>query len=308
MELHGRKIIVTGAASGIGKELIRQLLAYEVRIVAADLNPKGCPSVPDRVFPLRCDVSSPADLDLLFEFAGERLGGVDLCFSNAGFAYYETLGPPDWARIAQIFQTNVFAALYASQKMSEQNGEAPFKVVITASAMAFLPLPGYALYSATKAALSAFAEAHRFELGDKSQITLVYPIATRTEFFGQGAYQAPVPWPIQEPSDVARAILRGVQRDKTQIFPYPMSRVLLVLNQLFPWLGRIYQRIQWRKFQEWEESLAEDPAAQPGQEESFPSTEAGASPPARVRRPRGPRRLNPRPTKQAPTKRSALGH
>jgi len=260
MDLQGRKIIVTGAASGIGRALIAALVEHDVKIVAADLRPEDCPVVPEKVFALRCDVSQQGDLDRLFEFANQTLGGADLCFSNAGFAYYETLGPPDWAHIARIFHTNVFASIYSLQKMRELNGDQPFKVVITASAMATLPIPGYALYAATKAALSAFAEAQRFELRDKSQVTLVYPIATRTDFFSQGIQKAPIPWPAQEPAEVARSILRGVARDQTRIFPYAMYRPLGFLYHLFPWIGRIYQHIQWRKFQRWALPVAAEPA------------------------------------------------
>ena len=145
-------------------------------------------------------------------------------------------------------KVNVFAPLYALEKMRALNAGRPYKVVITASAMSFMGIPGYALYSASKAALLRFAEAHRFELDDPHSLAMVYPIATRTGFFGAAARRsAPQAWPRQSPEQVARAIIDGIRRDKTAIFPSTFFRIFRWL----PWLHPLELWIEARRLERW---------------------------------------------------------
>jgi len=128
----------------------------------------------------------------------------------------------------------VFASLYAALKMKEIYGQRPYRVVLTASAMSFLPVPGYALYASTKAALRAFATAYRYELSRGQQLHLVYPIATRTGFFDAAGPDTPVPWPAQSADTVARAIIKGLEKDADDIFPSKLFRFLNALNGVLP--------------------------------------------------------------------------
>jgi len=174
------------------------------------------------------------------------MGGVDLFIANAGFAYYEKLEQPDWQHIQRIFEVNVFSPIYALQKMRALNPNQSFKVVVTASAMSHLGVPGYALYSATKASLHRFAETYRFELEDPRSLALVYPIATRTAFFGS----SPRAWPSQSAEQVARAMIRGIQRDQLEIYPSAVFRLFMYL----PFLHRLEQTIEARRLRKWLEN------------------------------------------------------
>uniref|UniRef100_A0A7C3EGG5 SDR family NAD(P)-dependent oxidoreductase n=1 Tax=Gracilinema caldarium TaxID=215591 RepID=A0A7C3EGG5_9SPIR len=78
---------------------------------------------------------------------------------------------------------NVYAPIYGLQALRQRKGKQSFQYVITASAMSFYAMPGYALYSGTKFALRGFADALRYELEAGQHLQLVYPIATLTEFF-----------------------------------------------------------------------------------------------------------------------------
>ncbi|WDC85581.1 SDR family NAD(P)-dependent oxidoreductase [Caloramator sp. mosi_1] len=68
-----------------------------------------------------------------------------------------------YEHIERIFKTNVFAPIYCLEKMNEISKNKEFTYVITDSAVAKMPLPGYSLYSATKSAVDAFQNAYRFE-------------------------------------------------------------------------------------------------------------------------------------------------
>lgn len=252
MQIDGKNIVLTGAASGIGRALLGLLAQFPARIIAVDKDAgrlKDFAAGRAEVIPYACDLGQPEAVDALFEEAIHKLGGVDLFIANAGFAYYEKIDSADWAHIEQIYRVNVFSPLYALEKMRNLNSRRPHKVVITASAMSFLGLPGYALYSSTKAALHRFAEAYRYEMDDPTSLMLVYPIGTRTDFFSAAsqAHPAPQTWPTQTAEQVARAILRGIQHDSRSVFPFGAFRLFLAL----PFLGKLEQAIQAWRLKKW---------------------------------------------------------
>lgn len=257
MNLENRRIILTGAASGIGRAVLRELAAYPVRIVAVDRDQEKLAASCEEergetavITPYICDLSKETAMDGLFDYAVTEMGGVDLFIANAGFAYYEKLTSADWTHMEQIYQVNVFSPIYAAVKMQELNGKRPYKVVVTASGMGLVALPGYALYSSTKAALDRFAEGYRLELEDPSTLTLVYPIGTKTNFF-DAANAAPTPWPTQTAVTVARAIIKGIKQDTPAIYPSHTFRAFLSLDRYLPFMHRIEQRLEKRRFDTW---------------------------------------------------------
>lgn len=262
MKIDQSHIVLTGAASGIGQALLTLLAGRPAQIIAADKNAEGvqaaCAALAHpkaRIIPTACDLSTPAAVERLFEQALADLGSIDLFIANAGFAYYEEITQPDWAHIEQIYRVNAFAPLYILQKMQVLHGEQPYKVVITASAMAHIGVPGYALYSSTKAALDRFADAYRWQMRDPRQLMLAYPIATRTTFFHTaGGSQVPVPWPSQTPEAVARAILWGIEHDQMRVYPSRVFRAVLLITPVFPPLRWLVQRLEQRRFEKWRAS------------------------------------------------------
>jgi len=254
MNLDGKKIILTGASSGIGKAVLAELKKYNTEIIVGDLDPeavdtgKNCQAI-------ACDVSQPKNIDRLFKEATKQMGQVDLFIANAGFAYFEKIHKADWKHIEKIYQVNFMAPVYAALKMKELNGDREHRTVVTASAMGKWALPGYALYSSTKAALDSFATAYRTELIDKKSVTLVYPIATKTEFFKVAADDTtPVAWPVQSPEHVARSIVKGIIKNKKSIFPSFLFRSMMALDRFIPIIRPLYLKIETYKLNKWANS------------------------------------------------------
>jgi short-subunit dehydrogenase len=258
MQINQKRIVLTGAASGIGKAVLAGLAAYDAQVLAVDINSDGLQATLQEFASAKAvfhahtaDLSRPDQIDLLFETAQQKMGGVDIFIANAGFAYYEKIGAPDWERIERIYRLNVFSPVYTLQKLREVNPTNRYCMVMTASAMARWALPGYALYSSTKAALDSFADAFRYELEPNGKLMLVYPIATKTNFFGAAAGDTPVPWPTQSAEAVASAIIAGIERDKDAVFPSPLFHNIWRLGHIVPGLKGLYQRVQNRSFQGW---------------------------------------------------------
>lgn len=256
MDLNGKTIVLTGAGSGIGRALLAALCAFDVRMLAADVNGKALREAvaalphPEKVHSFTGDLGNPAAIDALFGVADDVLGTIDVFIANAGFAYYEPFDGR-WEHIEAIYRVNVFSPLYALDLMTARHPlETPFTFVMTVSAMAQAGLAGYALYSSTKAALDRFAGTYRLEAPAHARLMLVYPIATRSQFFANGGRAAPTPWPNQPPEKVAEAIVRGLQRDRRSVHPSRLYAAISVIGRVVPIL-RLYQRGSQVAFRRW---------------------------------------------------------
>ncbi len=117
MEVAGKVIIVTGAASGIGRGLCQRFAKEGAKaIIAADVNEAGAKAVADEVKgeAVVCDVRKEADIIRLVKFTEDKYGGVDLFCSNAGIIAiggYE-VDNESWQRIWEI---NVLAHVFAAR-------------------------------------------------------------------------------------------------------------------------------------------------------------------------------------------------
>jgi uncharacterized protein len=254
MQIAHKNIILTGAASGIGKALLEQLIDFEgVRILAVDLHNVEYTS--EKVLHHTCDLSQQTEIDKMFAFAVTQFQTIDIFIANAGFAYYEQISQPDWQRIERIFQVNVFSPIYSFQKMKELNVGREYFVLMTASAMAKLAVPGYALYGATKAALDRFQDAYRFENQDLGHLSLIYPIATKTNFFHNANPKAtqvpPTPFPAHTPNEVALAMIKGILHNKKNIYPSKLFQIGRFFQKLFEVMASPYQYFYGRELKKW---------------------------------------------------------
>lgn len=259
MKLESSRIILTGAASGIGFALLKRLAGIPCQVVAADLNEEALKtavgkliSPAAKITPFVGDMGDPQAVDLLFSQAVSAMGGIDLFIANAGFAYYESLGTISWEHIDKIFRVNTVSPIYAVTKMTALHEDgSPYLVAITASAMAKLGLAGFSLYGATKAALDRFADAYHLEQPANAHLMMVYPIATRTNFFKAASSKAaPVLAPSQTPDYLAGKILRGIEKESRSVQPSILFRLMMLVNRVLPITG-IYQHYSRRLFESW---------------------------------------------------------
>ncbi len=238
-----RKCIVTGASSGIGKEVVAHLLANNDLVIGADLTLISTENNHPNLTSVYCDVSDVNQVDQLFSFAIDKFGSIDIFVANAGFAYYE-VQKPDWHHIQSIMSTNVASVFYSANRLKLLCDDAPFHFIAISSAMADCPLPGYALYSATKAAIKGFAQAYRHELSNHQYFQVVYPIATQTNFF-KVANNSPKPWPTQTATHVAKCIFRATYQKRRHIYP---SKTFMIIQRFFPFILWGYVAIESKKF------------------------------------------------------------
>lgn len=251
MDIRDRNIIITGASSGIGLQLLNSLSLYSgVRIIAAARHIQNIPVKEGVIIPFAADLTQKEDVDRLFGFSDTVFNTIDIFIACAGFAYTERLNNADWQHIEQIYALNVISPVYSLQKQVEYNGNKgkSFFVCIS-SAVATVPLPYYSLYCSTKAAIRQFMKTYRFEKQADTHIMTVYPIATRTVFFAKAGNNKalPLPFPTQSPMTVAKSIVKGIEKDRISVSPSFLFRIFEYCGHIFPFIFTIYSLNEKRK-------------------------------------------------------------
>lgn len=253
MRINGKNIILTGASAGIGKDILNLLIAYEdVKIIAVARHIEDIPSIEGKVYPYAMDVSTNEGVDSVFSYAKQIFGNTDLFIANAGFAYLEKLEDVDWQHIQDIFSLNVLSPIYALEKLTADENS-PKAFVCTISGAGLVSLPGYSLYCSTKAALHHFIQTYRYEKSKNIQITAVYPVATRTDFFDKAASEnnTPLPFPQQDSKTVAKKIIRGIEKGKKSVYPSLIFGLFYPIGRAFPFFLKIYSLQEKVKVRKW---------------------------------------------------------
>jgi len=231
MRLEGKHVVVTGAASGIGRALARRFAAEGARgVVVADLDVTGCESVAAEVKGLGAptNVADETAVRELVATAERAYGPIDLFCSNAGIAIsggVEVIDS-DWERIWRI---NVMAHVYAARAVLPSMLERGAGYLLnTASAAGLLNQIGSAPYGVTKHAAVALAEWLAITYGDRGiGVSVLCPQAVRTAMTDAGSAAGDVGVGAArvdgmiEPEDCAAAVVEGLARGSFLILPHP---------------------------------------------------------------------------------------
>lgn len=189
MTLSGKTAIVTGASSGIGESIARQLIDNGCNVALAARREERLQELAedlgDKAFPVRTDVTDPEACRKLVSQTVDHFDGLDILVNNAGLGLYGPLtdgAPEDWRT---MFEVNVLGALHATQPAilhMLENG--PGDVVFVSSISGRrVPTAASTVYAATKHALNAIAEGLRMDLTEKGIRSInVEPGLVKTEF------------------------------------------------------------------------------------------------------------------------------
>ncbi len=260
--IHNKTIVLTGASSGIGFQVLRLLSkSSDNKILAVSRHAEQLlGNSADNVIPFTMDVSSKEGVDAVFEKAAEVFDGkkIDLFYANAGFPYYEEFNYEDWDRVETMFNTNTFSPIYTYAKYIHHLNGRPGILAMTVSAIGQMAMPGYAIYSASKFGLQGFQEAIYLEKPKNLQMTFLYPVATDTNFF-RVANPVPFekPFPVQQPDVVARKMVDGIEKGKRFVSPSPLFGLSKVLMGVCPPVRTVYWGLETAKLNRFKKKLRE---------------------------------------------------
>ncbi|GAA1611701.1 SDR family oxidoreductase [Catellatospora bangladeshensis] len=220
--LDGAAVVVTGAGSGIGAALARRLTAAGARVVVNDRDPVAAQRVAAEVggpaFP--ADVTDPAQVAALVDFAWESFGALDLFCANAGVA------PPAEAANAWelAWRVNVLAHVHAAEALLPRwLAAGRGRLLVTASAAGLLTMLGNAPYAVTKHAAVSYAEWLRASYAHRGiTVQALCPQGVRTpmlEASGPGGGVLLDPGAISA-EEVAEAVVEALGGDSFLVLPH----------------------------------------------------------------------------------------
>jgi NAD(P)-dependent dehydrogenase (short-subunit alcohol dehydrogenase family) len=225
MQLKGKNVVVTGAASGIGRALAQRCREAGVAgLCLADLDAEQLATVAKDTDAVACtaNVAVEADIQRLVARAEEAHGPIDVFCSNAGIVQMGDEAAPDdeWQRNWEIHvMGHVYAARAVAPKMAErQSGY----LVNTASAAGLLSHVQSATYTVTKHAAVAFAEWLSIAYGDSGvKVSVLCPQAVRTAMTtGREGGVASLDG-MMDPEVLAECVVQTMAREEFLILPHP---------------------------------------------------------------------------------------
>lgn len=238
-------VVITGASSGIGAALVRELGGEGRRLTLvarrADALEALAGEVPAECLVRPADLSTPAAFTAALDDAEAAHGPVDVLINNAGVQYVEPTAGVSAERIERLLTVDLTSPLVGiGRVLPSMLARGQGTIVNVASMAGLVPTPGMAHYNAAKAGLGAASESLRVELrGTGVNVLTVYPgpVTTAMEQAARAAYVDSAGVrnvPTGDAVVLARKIHRGVERGAGRIvYPgvYGLARYARVMSQ-----------------------------------------------------------------------------
>lgn len=245
--LTGKKILITGAGSGIGAETARLLSAAGAVPILTGRNvdklKAAAARLPGRHGVYTLDVTDNEQVEAVIPRILADCDGVDVLLNNAGFGLFERFMDAPLSHFETMMDTNYMGIVRCTKMVlpsfiSRGGGH----IVNVASIAGKLGTPKSTGYTATKHAVLGFTNALRAELyGTGIAVSAVNPGPIDTPFFEQadpdGTYVKNVRWFMMTPERAARTIVRVIDRRKAEVDIPFTAAAGVKLVQLFPRLA-----------------------------------------------------------------------
>lgn len=175
---------MTGAASGMGRQIARTFASEGAALALLDLNREGVSSVGEELGQAAwaCNVADREEVNSVVAEAAEQLGGLDGLVNAAGtldIVHIAELAPESWDRMIAVNATGPFNVVKAALPHLQAAEKAT--IVNIASTSALMPMSGTSGYSASKGALAMFTKGIAFDLGPNIRANTICPGVVVTE-------------------------------------------------------------------------------------------------------------------------------
>lgn len=226
MRLNGKTAIVTGAASGFGREIARRFVAEGAKVAIVDLNEAGAQDVAaelgEAAIAVTCDVANADDIQRSVDATAAAFGQVDIVVNNAGWSHKnQPLTEVDYETFRKVYAINVDSIFHMTQSMVPHWRQIGGGVMINVGSTAGIrPRPGLSWYNSSKGAVNLMTKTLAVELAaDKVRVCGLAPVMGATAlletFMGmpdtpenRSKFLATIPLGrLCEPEDMANAAL-----------------------------------------------------------------------------------------------------
>lgn len=265
-QFDGKTAVITGAASGIGEALARELASRACNLALADINADALETVAASLRSNEIRVTSHTldvgDRDAIHAFADTvkaEHGGADLLFNNAGVAIGGTFDQISESDFEWLVNINFWGPIRMARAfMPLLKGSEDAHITNISSIFGVIAPAGQTAYSASKFGVRGFSDALRHELqGSKIGVTTVHPGGVATNIAKQarvpkGTSQAEIDATqkqaaanlVMPPPQAAGIILRGVERRKPRVLVGRDAHLLAWMEKISP--SRYWSMMKWR--------------------------------------------------------------
>lgn len=243
MELENKVILITGASSGIGKELAKKLAYKKAKLILVARREEKLKEVAEslgdlsQVITVRADVTQRAEVDQAVQSGIDRFGKLDILVNVAGQGYFGPIASMDMKAFDQVVKTNVYGLLNMVQASVPSLKKTQGMVVNISSRLSKRALPFLTAYAGSKSMVDALSDGMRLELKKYGIKVLNYcPPETETEFFEKTLHDPKMdpnahPRKMAKPEDVAGRIVDAIVTEKREVVE---GRFLQIMNFFAP--------------------------------------------------------------------------
>jgi short-subunit dehydrogenase len=247
--LGNKRIIITGASSGIGKATAIMLSHYNVRMVLTSRNFEALNRVSDEIiknnpgcprpFVIPCDMTKPDEIRNMIHTSNYLLGKIDVLINNAGWGVYgesELFTMNDFRQVMEVNYFGTITCMYEALKFMKEEGSG--HILNISSVAALHGVPYLSAYCASKSALTTLSQGLKAELnGTNIEISIIYPGYTQTDFFRNEKKVGKAVRPDRKfmpPEKVAKTILNTIIKGRKDHILSLEGKLLYLCRGLFP--------------------------------------------------------------------------
>ncbi len=245
MELKNARIILTGAAGGIGACIAKRLTAKGAQVVLVGRRAEPLAALQKEIFAaggkshyVIADLASHEGREAIVAQASELVGGIDMLVNNAGISSYSLFKDEDPQAIERLYKTNLIAPvaltrLVLPMMLDQGHGH----IVNIGSIFGSIGFACFANYSGSKFALRGFSEALRRELEeDGIHVSYVAPRAVRTSLNSPTVYHMAeaVKMKMDDPDKVGAQIVVAIEQNKNDVYLGWPEKLFVRINALMP--------------------------------------------------------------------------
>jgi short-subunit dehydrogenase len=264
-DLSDAVVLITGATGGFGRQMTRQFLEAGSRLLLTDIDVTSLESLSAEFQTHGRQILGSVAVDLVDDAGCRKLFDEiqalgftpDIIVNNAGIGVggrFDHVPSDRWEKIVQVNLLAPMRICYLFLPQMIERGGGHF--VNISSLAGWVGSSGISSYCATKFGLRGFSDSLALDYADNGiRVSTVYPFFSRTpildsEQFGYEARREVPEDMVTDPADVVSEIIKGVRKNRRDIFPDKMSRRIHYLTRFVPWvIPLIDRRIQERTFQ-----------------------------------------------------------
>jgi len=261
---HRKVIVITGGASGIGKELVIKFAEKGAKVVIVDKNQKASAGLVRELLSLKykvsadsVDMTNAAHVEALFERLIKTHKRIDYFINNAGIFMGGEIRDTKLDNWYRVMRNNIDATLngthYAYQQMLKQKSG---HIINIASAAGLFPVPAMSIYGSTKFAIVGLTQALRNEAKDLGiNVSVVCPGIVATPLYNTAIYNnldeekaVELFNKTQSAEKAAQHIIKGIERNKGTIHTTLSAKMAWGVYRLAPWAYNLFAQHSHRTF------------------------------------------------------------